>query len=61
MVSVRAENFGRKLELRRLAGGGWTEVVEDERPASISLPRSPTDLAALADLAAALLARPNAW
>jgi uncharacterized protein len=48
-VSVRAENFGRKLELSRSAGGGWTEIVHDERSASMSVPRSPIDLAALAD------------
>jgi hypothetical protein len=49
VVSVRAEDFGRTLELRRAASGAWTETVENEGSASIALPRSGMDAGALSD------------
>jgi hypothetical protein len=48
-VHVRADGFGRKLELFRGAAGDWTETVEDEDSASGRLTRAPTDTTAIAD------------
>jgi hypothetical protein len=49
VVTVQAENFSRRLELRRSAGGFWTETIENEGAASVGLARTPTDVGALGD------------
>ena len=49
VVSVQADDFGRKLELCRSPTGIWTETVEEEDSAPIRLPRPPTDVGALSD------------
>lgn len=48
-LSVRADGFVRRLDLRRSRGGVWTDTVEDEGLAPIPLPRPPTDASALSD------------
>jgi len=48
LVTIRGDDFSRKLELRRSAAGLWSETVEEEGASTMRLPRPPTNVDTLA-------------